>query len=153
MTIHLDLRIASEEWTQLPGLEDLCQAALMAGWQVLETAETSVDVLLTDDATLAGLNEHWRGKSGPTDVLSFPAETAAPFAGDIAIAWGSAARDAEKLGTPMAAHFCHLVIHGLLHLFGHDHIDDADAAIMQDLERRALADLGYGDPYSQDADR
>ena len=69
--------------------------------------------------------------------------------GDIAIAYGMLARDAERDQKTLTAHLSHLLIHGLLHLFGHDHIEDDDAKRMQDLERRALAKLGITDPYSR----
>ena len=155
MAILMDLRVESKDWEAIPELEALCQRALDAGCAGQAPSENSaedshVDVLLADDATLEALNTQWRGKPKPTDVLSFPAE-ACPgnFLGDIAIAHGVAARDAKTSGKTLTSHLSHLLIHGLLHLMGHDHIEDEDALIMENLERSALASIGIDDPYSR----
>lgn len=119
-----------------------------------------------DDARIAVLNADFRGKPQPTNVLSWPAddrgaevsgETPEPPEpglpddpeplGDIAIAWDTCAREAEAQGKPMADHVTHLIVHGVLHLLGYDHIDDADAALMEGLEVQILASLGVSDPY------
>ena len=119
-----------------------------------------------DDARISGLNADFRGKPQPTNVLSWPSEErgadlpgAAPdlpdpgppddpeSLGDIAIAWETCAREAEAQGKTMADHVTHLVVHAVLHLFGYDHIDAADAAVMEGLEVRILASLGVSDPY------
>lgn len=108
-------------------------------------------VLLADDARLAALNEAFRGKAGPTDVLSFPGDGEAadgpPHFGDVAIAFERCAADAAALGRPLAFHLSHLVVHGVLHCLGYDHETDADAEVMEGLERKALAALGWGEPY------
>ncbi|MEL7128169.1 MAG: rRNA maturation RNase YbeY [Pseudomonadota bacterium] len=146
MTLSIDLRIADPAWSAIEELDALCARALNAAWTGRQTA--SVDVLLADDTTLAGLNADWRGKNGPTDVLSFPAEnTPGGFLGDIAIAHGVCLRDAQADGKNPADHLCHLLIHGLLHLMGHDHIDDDEANTMEALERAAMNALGLPDPY------
>ncbi len=67
--------------------------------------------------------------------------------GDIAIAWETCAREAEAQGKLMADHVAHLIVHGVLHLLGHDHVDEADAAVMEAAEVRILASLGISDPY------
>ena len=67
--------------------------------------------------------------------------------GDIAIAWETCAREAEAQGKPMADHVTHLIVHGVLHLLGYDHVEDEDAALMEGLEVRILASLGVSDPY------
>jgi len=151
MAIQMDLRVESKDWQIIPNLEALCQRALDAGYlQQQDHEEGHVDVLLADDAMLEALNTQWRGKQKPTDVLSFPAEECpGNFLGDIAIAYGVAARDAQTSGKTLTAHLSHLLIHGLLHLLGHDHIKDADALIMENLERSALAHIGIDDPYSR----
>lgn len=151
MSLITDLRVESKDWAQIQGLEAICARALEAGFAEQSHARNAgVDVLLTDDDALAILNAQWRGKTGPTDVLSFPAEeNPDAFLGDIAIAYGVAARDAVSGGKTITAHLSHLLIHGMLHLLGHDHIDDNEAEIMENLERTALAKLGIADPYSQ----
>ena len=151
MTVSLDLRVEDKSWDQISDLESLCEAAIQHAAKCAEpNSSLAVDVLLTDDNHLAELNEAWRGKTGPTDVLSFPADPMErPFVGDIAITLGVAERDAAKLGKPLDAHLTHLLVHGLLHLLGYDHGTDAEAALMETLERDVLAGLGYADPYSR----
>lgn len=119
-----------------------------------------------DDAHIATLNADFRGKPTPTNVLSWPSEErGAEYAGDvpdlpepgapddpeslgdIAIAWETCAAEAEAAGKPMADHVTHLVVHGLLHLLGYDHIDDIDATLMETTEARILEKLGISDPY------
>jgi len=149
MPLQMDLRVESEDWQTISELETVCQRALDVGYQGA-ARDGNVDVLLADDATLAALNRQWRGKDKPTDVLSFPAEdNPDSFLGDIAIAFGVASRDADAEGKTLTSHLSHLLIHGLLHLQGHDHIEDTDAEIMENLERIALSHLGIDDPYSR----
>lgn len=113
-------------------------------------------VRLADDAEVRILNRDYRGKDRPTNVLSFPGDD--PMAvmppgqpvllGDIAIAFETVAREAAEQGKPFAAHLAHLVVHGTLHLLGHDHLDDDEAIAMERLETLVLAELGHGDPYA-----
>lgn len=149
MSVQLDLRIEAEAWTKaLASPDAVCEKALAAAFDLSGKAG-EVALLLTDDAEMHQLNRDWRDKDKPTDVLSFPADPlGAPFLGDIAIGYGVSARDAETRGIALSAHLSHLVIHGYLHLLGHDHMEDTDAREMEDLERRALATLGIADPYS-----
>lgn len=113
-------------------------------------AAYDVTIVLTDDAEMAELNRTWRGKDAPTNVLSFPAGGGPgepdPL-GDVVIAYETALREADSENTALADHFSHLVVHGVLHLLGLDHMQDAEAERMEDLERRALAALGIADPY------
>lgn len=110
--------------------------------------------MLTDDSGIQSLNRTWRGIDKPTNVLSFP--TAAPPGppgavrplGDIAIAFETLRREAGEANKPFAHHLAHLAIHGILHLLGHDHEDDAEAEAMEALETHVLATLGIPDPYA-----
>ncbi|MFN3959441.1 MAG: rRNA maturation RNase YbeY [Parvularculaceae bacterium] len=104
-------------------------------------------LLLADDATLQRLNAQYRGKDKPTNVLAFPG-AASP--GDIAIAYETCAAEAGDDGPRFRNHAAHLIIHGLLHLAGHDHETDDDAERMEALETRILAALGIADPYASD---
>ena len=127
----------------------------------------SLCVMGCDDARIAGLNGEFRKKGVPTNVLSFPAQNRAadvpglapdlPAAGDgddpeelgdIAISHDTCAREAVEQGKDLSQHVTHLVVHGILHLLGYDHIEDADAALMEGLEARILASLGVDDPYA-----
>jgi probable rRNA maturation factor len=91
------------------------------------------------------LNRTWRGKDKPTNVLSFTAQ--APVLGDLAICAPVVAREAREQGKRPAAHWAHMVVHGVLHLLGYDHENDRDAARMEAREARILAQLGMPNPY------
>ena len=129
-------------------VERAAEAALTS--QPNERVKWGVTVLLTDDAAVRDLNARFRGKDVPTNVLSFPApETAAPHLGDIALAYGVCAREAEAQGKPLQHHLMHLTAHGVLHLLGYDHETDAEAEEMEGMERAILATLGVSDPYAE----
>ncbi|MEL6861492.1 MAG: rRNA maturation RNase YbeY [Pseudomonadota bacterium] len=146
--IELDLRIAAEAWSSaIPNLTETCQRALDAAATQMAT-DGEVSLLLTDDDEIQALNRDWRDKDKPTDVLSFPStEMDRPFLGDIAVSLGVTRGDAETKQIALDQHLSHLIIHGLLHLLGHDHNDDTEAAEMERLEIAALASLGWPDPY------
>jgi probable rRNA maturation factor len=92
------------------------------------------------------LNRRYRGKDKPTNVLSFPAD-APGMLGDLVICAPVVAREARGQGKPAAAHWAHMVVHGVLHLLGFDHIRPDDARVMEGRERAILARLSYPDPY------
>ncbi|MDE2583871.1 MAG: rRNA maturation RNase YbeY [Betaproteobacteria bacterium] len=94
------------------------------------------------------LNRDYRGKDYATNVLSFPYEVEPVVFGDLVICPAVVAREAAEQGKTAEAHYAHLVVHGMLHLQGYDHENDADARRMEDQERQLLAGLGYADPYS-----
>ena len=99
------------------------------------------------------LNAHWRGKDYATNVLSFPVEGLPAIVrprplGDLVICAPVVAAEASEQGKTQSAHWAHLVVHGVLHLLGHDHEHDAEAERMERLERRLLAGLGFADPYA-----
>jgi probable rRNA maturation factor len=150
------------------GLEPLAERAGRAALDTLGLPSDGfqISVMGCDDARIAGLNADFRGKPQPTNVLSWPSEERRPdrpggnpdlpepgdpadpeSLGDIAIAWETCAAEALAQGKPMADHVTHLLVHGVLHLLGYDHIDAADAAVMEALEVRILASLGVSDPY------
>jgi len=141
----IDIEIGDEVWlAALPKAERLALEAAEAA-----TAEGGLAILLTDDETVAELNQRFRGKAGPTNVLSFPAPTNPEgHLGDIALAYGVCAREAAEQGKPLAHHLQHLVAHGVLHLVGYDHQTETEAEEMEALERRILAGLNVPDPYA-----
>ncbi|MEM1409804.1 MAG: rRNA maturation RNase YbeY [Pseudomonadota bacterium] len=110
-------------------------------------------VLFTDDEAVQKLNLEWRGKDRPTNVLSFPAEPMPGLPadmqplGDVALALETCEREAQEKKIPFCHHAAHLVVHGLLHLCGYDHVADADAEAMERAERHILQRLGIDDPY------
>lgn len=129
-------------------------------------------LLLTSDAEVQALNADYRGKDRPTNVLSFPqdeanlplvmpkqetdpevgaseSEAGPPWMiGDIVLAFQTCQREAEAQDKPLAAHLQHLVVHGCLHLLGHDHLVESQAERMENLERRVMEALGWPDPYA-----
>jgi probable rRNA maturation factor len=112
--------------------------------------ERTIAILLTDDAAVADLNQRFRGKPTSTNVLSFPAaQSAYPHLGDVALAYGVCAREAEAQGKSLADHLTHLVVHGVLHLLGYDHETEADAEVMEHMECEILRRFGVADPYAQ----
>jgi probable rRNA maturation factor len=119
----------------------------------------SASLLFTSDGEIHALNREWRQRDKATNVLSFPmleraellalAQDGPPeLLGDVALAFETCAREAAEKGLPLADHAAHLIVHGLLHLAGHDHeISPADADAMEALETKALALMGVADPY------
>ena len=163
----VDIVIEDARWEAF-GLEPLAERAVSAALAGagLGTAGYSVVLMGCDDARIAELNADFRGKPQPTNVLSWPSEERAADEagglpdlpepgddedpcelGDIAIAFETCEREAAEQGKPMAEHVTHLVVHGLLHCLGYDHIEEADAAVMEGLEVHILASMGLSDPY------
>lgn len=108
-----------------------------------------LSVLLAGDGRVAELNAAFRGRAGPTNVLSFPSPAnPGDWLGDVALALETCVREADLQGKPLAHHLQHLVAHGVLHLVGYDHETDDEAAEMEALEAEILAGLGVPDPYA-----
>ena len=147
------IEVESEDEAWSNAVPDWARLSAEAAERALDAssdrAAMDVAILLADDETVRDLNDRFRHKNVPTNVLSFPAHrTATGALGDIVLAYGVCAREAGEQGKPLAAHLQHLVAHGVLHLLGYDHEDEADAQIMEDLERRVLKQLGLPDPYA-----
>ena len=133
----------------------VAMAAAMVDAEIAEDAELSL--LLTDDAAIRVLNRDPRGFDKPTNVLSFPAFSAAagmtglpPMLGDIVLASETVTREAGLEGKPLDHHLSHLIAHGLLHLLGQDHETEAEAEAMEALETKVLASMGVPNPYSRE---
>lgn len=147
----IEIEVADESWhAALPQWEAVVNraagAAMLAGGAGEEAS--GITVLLTSDEAVAGLNDRFRDKDGPTNVLSFPApESAQPHLGDLALAYGVCAREAAEQGKLLTHHVSHLVAHGVLHLLGWDHQSDDEGEAMERLEREILAGLDIPDPY------
>ena len=146
--LEVDIVEGSPQWK---GLAELLSGALAAA-AAEEGAKGSVSLLLGDDAAIAALNSEFRGKEGPTNVLSFSPAAGEPveegFLGDIALAAETVATEAEIQGKQFQHHAAHLVVHGFLHLLGYDHQNPAEATRMEGRERAILHSLGIGDPYA-----
>lgn len=119
--------------------------------------EADLAIRVVDEDEGRALNRHYRGKDYATNVLSFPADMAEgvklpkgvvlPLMGDIVLCAPVVAREAAEQGKPVAHHYAHLTVHGVLHLLGMDHQDEREAECMEQLEREILAELGIEDPY------
>jgi probable rRNA maturation factor len=157
--MKLSIDIDDPSWLAIDNLEaetqriaDHCACAVDFGSEPVEAT-----ILFSDDETVAELNQVWRGKPGATNVLSFPSAQSfsAPdmprHIGDIALAFGVVAREANEQGKTLAAHTSHLLVHGLLHLAGFDHMIDAEAETMEAREVAILQGLGISDPYQTEA--
>ncbi|MET0361017.1 MAG: rRNA maturation RNase YbeY [Sphingobium sp.] len=150
-----------EAWT---ALAERAAAAAVAqtphGEMVTHAASFELSVKLADDAEVQALNAAYRNKDKPTNVLSFPmlqpdfmeatalADDGEILVGDIVLAYETCLREAEDKGISLENHAVHLMVHGVLHLLGYDHVDDeAEATEMEAMETAALASLGIADPY------
>lgn len=130
--------------------ESLFQAWAQAAWLEQEPSEVTIRIVDVDEGQ--ALNHQYRGKDKPTNVLSFPFEAPAgitvPLAGDLVICAPVVEGEAREQFKSSAAHWAHMVVHGMLHLQGYDHINDEDAEPMEALEIRLLAKFGIGNPYA-----
>ena len=150
----VEIEIGSPLWMAEP-TADACVREAIAAVSSRVPGDGEVSVLLADDAAVRALNREWRGFDKPTNVLSFPAAPPPPggpkLLGDIAIAYETLVREADKEGKPLLHHLAHLVVHGYLHLMGYDHQTDSEADAMEALERDILRALRIPDPYSTEA--
>lgn len=121
-------------------------------WLGNHPSEVTIRIVNNDES--AELNGQYRGKDRPTNVLSFPFEAPAgitvPLAGDLVICAPVVEKEAKDQHKALEAHWAHMVVHGMLHLQGYDHIEDHDAEVMEALEIRLLEQLGYGNPYESE---
>jgi probable rRNA maturation factor len=145
----IDVDIDAGEWPPESEafVREVAEAVLAAVLQPSD--DDGVAIRLTDDSGVQALNARFRHQDKPTNVLSFPAPpNPEGHLGDVALAYGVCAREAAEQGKSLEHHLKHLVAHGVLHLVGYDHMDDAEAEEMESLERVILAGLGIADPYA-----
>ncbi len=152
MSLELEVQIVLDS-PGLPGEDQLRRWAEAALAQTGHTQDIELVIRLVNEAESASLNETYRHKQGPTNVLSFPFEPPPGLdqpqglLGDVVICAPVVAREAVVQGKDPESHWAHMVAHGVLHLLGHDHQQESQAEAMEALEIRILADLGYPDPY------
>ncbi len=158
----IEVTIEAPAWNAVvTELDHLVRCAAAAALDELGSEARSraeISVILTDDDAIRELNARHRDQDKTTNVLSFPTFPRDDFMprhgplllGDLVLAHETVAREARETGKSCEAHLSHLVIHGVLHLIGHDHEDEVEAATMENAERRLMAMLGYDDPYAFD---
>jgi probable rRNA maturation factor len=154
--LRVDCRVLDPAWRRdLPGAARLCRRAARAAYRRAAASPGAAElaVVLCDDASVRGLNRRFRGVDRATNVLAFPAGEGAArrlqprLLGDVVLARGRVTREAARQGKGLAAHVSHLVVHGVLHLLGHDHQAEPEAEMMEGLEVAVLAALGVANPY------
>ena len=146
LKLHLQRASTAGDLPAKTDLKRWARAALPA------KANVALSLRLVDEAESADLNQRYRGKAGPTNVLSFPFEPptggrGSRYLGDLAICAPLVAREAAEQGKDPAAHWAHLMVQGVLHLLGYDHLDETEAQEMEALETRLLGELGFPPPY------
>jgi probable rRNA maturation factor len=151
--LSITLLIQEARWRKPRGLgtrlKRAARQALVLGGANTELGAT---ILLTADRHMRALNLFFRGKDVATNVLSFPAAAGAEdYLGDVAIAYGVAAKEARTAGKSLADHASHLVVHGVLHLLGFDHVTVRQAKVMEPMETKILKTLNVADPYRRGA--
>lgn len=159
--LHIDIIINENQWLDIykdtSELHSLCElvvgaSSLAAKLNWPQDAELSL--VFTNDNEMAKINGEWRDMAKPTNVLSFPGddiavgEDAGPMIGDIIFAHATIIREAHEQGKKIKDHLTHLMVHGFLHLFGYDHIEDDEAEQMEALETKILHALEIDDPYN-----
>jgi probable rRNA maturation factor len=157
----VEVVIEEPRW-QAAGIEVVAERAARAALTAVgrDPFDHEIGLLACDDARMAALNTEFRGKAQATNVLSWPAFAGVVpeppglpgegplFLGDLALGFETCAAEAEAASLPLADHAAHLVVHGVLHLIGHDHAEDGEAEAMEALETKVLASMGVANPYS-----
>jgi probable rRNA maturation factor len=148
MSLTVDIQCASGE--SVPDEDDL-RSWINAALSGRRSADTEVSIRLVDIDEMTTLNGNFRGKPGPTNVLSFPSdlpqELELPLLGDIVICAPVVRDEAQAQHKSLQAHWAHMTVHGTLHLLGYDHIEEDEALAMEALETEILTSLNYPCPY------
>lgn len=149
MKADIDIQYVSKA-ADLPNSE-MINSWVNAALQSIDEQNPELTIRIVDEVEAQELNEKWRQRSYPTNVLSFPFESPPgvniPLLGDIIICAAVVKREAAEQQKSVESHWAHMIIHGCLHLLGYDHIDDYEANIMENLEIDILHRLGYSNPY------
>lgn len=157
--LSVDLLFSNKQWPDPSELTPLIERAATQAYekacQLMDReGPHDVSINLSDDTTITELNHSYRGQNKPTNVLSFPFEDDFPELhagpkplGDIILAFETVSREADEQNIPLRHHIAHLVVHGILHLFGYDHMETTEAEEMEELEQDILATLDIPSPY------
>lgn len=151
MNCTVDIQCATSD--TVPDKRDLQRWVDAALAHSRAQTDCEISVRLVDTPEMSDLNATYRGKSGPTNVLSFPAElppeVEVPLLGDIVICAPVVRAEALQQGKTLGAHWAHMAVHGTLHLLGYDHVEETEATVMESLETEILARLDYACPYTE----
>jgi probable rRNA maturation factor len=155
MTVRVDVELATGTATS-PTTNEIAHWVRQAIVVAQRGSDSEVSVRIVDESEMQALNREFRGKDKPTNVLSFPAgdikglpSGARIPLGDIIVCASVVRAEAEEQGKSLGDHWAHMLIHGTLHLLGFDHVQDAEADVMEGLEIQILQDLGVADPYKE----
>ena len=155
-TLTFEVLVEHDEWGEIEPLVEKCFASVMT--KRPEGIRSGViSLLFSGDGVMQQLNNAWRSKDAPTNVLSFPAGPGLPglpdgedtIIGDIALGYETCFRESVEKGIGVRDHTAHLIVHGMLHLFGYDHLTESEAEEMERLETYILASMGIADPYME----
>lgn len=169
MGLTIDSDVRAGDWSDIPNLDAVMTRALIAAFaaELPENPAAELSILLADNDTLQKLNNDYRSKEKPTNILSFAGvepdeiEDAIAFAlrggqaiplGDLALSYSVLKAESAEQGKSVEDHLSHLLVHGMLHLLGYDHESDDDAEVMEDFEREILETLDIKDPYLDEID-
>jgi len=151
MSVDVQIQVASKE-KDLPADEDFIQWTQAA---LQQKEDVSVVIRIVDEDESRQLNLEYRGKDKPTNVLSFPfeapPEVPSHHLGDLVICAPVVTEEAVRQGKPLRHHWAHMVVHGMLHLQGYDHLNEEEAARMESMEIEILQNGGIPDPYRETA--
>lgn len=147
--IILDLQIATSDSNDIPSQDKIQQWLTFILPQFVNEAELTIRIV--DEQESQYLNNLYRHKDRPTNVLSFPFESPVemetPLLGDLVICKQIVQKEALEQNKSLESHWAHMIVHGCLHLLGHDHIDDNEAQEMESIEIDIMAALGFANPY------
>ena len=144
--LDFSLHLATKH-TALPSEEDFFR--WVSAVLLPEHDEAEIAIRIVDEEESAQLNQQYRDKKGPTNVLSFTLDNN-PLVGDIVICAPVVSKEAQDQGIDQTAHWAHMTVHACYHLLGHDHLSPTEADIMEALEIATLKKLGYQNPYGEE---
>ena len=155
MNIYIDLQVATKDTDNLPTQDEIAtyatKALLMEGY---DKDEAEITVRFVENDEIQELNSDYRHKDYVTNILSFPFECPdgvdLPLLGDLVISKAVVEKEALEQGKTIKEHYAHLIVHGVLHLLGYDHIDECDAMLMEPLEISIVEALGFDNPYKDE---
>ena len=152
--MNVDVQVVSEA-AAIPASKDIRDWVERTIRAVDPECDVEVSVRIVDEEEMRALNREYRDKDKPTNVLAFPSGDGdfvppgeRPLLGDVVVCAGVVAREAKEQGKRPEHHWSHMLVHGTLHLLGHDHVSDGEAEAMEALERRILEGFGVADPYA-----